>query len=349
MTPAACSAGTDPGARLRPRLRPAAHALLALVLVIAGVGIARAQSWEWRLPPQLPAPAVPADNPMSRAKVDLGRQLFSDQRLSVSGMHSCASCHDSQRAFSDGQVVPRGATGEKLARNAPSIVYSAWNPALNWDAPGAATLESQMLIPMFGTHPVELGMAGIESRVEALLASDAAYGDAFRAAFPDERQPVTLANAVRALASFQRTLATADSPFDRYVFGDEREALGAAARAGMTLFFSERAGCAACHGGITFAGPVRSAATPAAQARFAANGHQGQTRPVLRVPSLRNVAVTAPYMHDGALPTLAAVIEHYDRGGEGVLEPLHLTDEEKASLEAFLESLTDRPFEHGRR
>lgn len=317
----------------------------ALLALLCGAGASADEAWVWRLPPQLPVPAVPADNPMSHAKVQLGRQLFSDQRLSVSGSHSCASCHDSQRAFSDGQVVPRGATGEKLGRNAPSIVYAAWNPALNWDAPGAATLETQMLTPMFGTHPVELGMAGIESRVEAMLAQDPAYEAGFRAAFPGSRQPVTLENAVKAIASFQRQLATADSAFDRYLFGDERDAMSEAARAGMALFFSERTGCATCHGGITFSGPVRTQAAASVEPLFATNGHQGEKRSVLRVPSLRNVAVTAPYMHDGALPTLAAVIGHYDRGAGGVLEPLHLTDEEKAGLQAFLESLTDRPFE----
>lgn len=335
---------------MKPRRpRAAWQAWPALLALLGGAASAGEPSWSWQLPPQLPVPSVPADNPMSHAKVRLGRQLFSDQRLSVSGSHSCASCHDSGRAFSDGQVVPRGATGEKLKRNAPSIVYSAWNPALNWDAPGAATLEAQMLTPMFGTHPVELGMAGIEARVEALLAQDPAYAAGFREAFPDSRQPVTLENAVKAIASFQRQLATADSAFDRHVFADERDAMSGAARRGMALFFSERAGCATCHGGITFSGPVRTQASPSVEPLFAANGHQGEKRPVLRVPSLRNVAVTAPYMHDGALPTLAAVIDHYDRGAGGVLEPLHLTDEEKAGLQAFLESLTDRPFEPSRR
>jgi cytochrome c peroxidase len=169
---------------------------------------------------------------------------------------------------------------------------------------------------------------------------------AFAVAFPGEASPVTLANAVRAIASFERTLATADSGFDRYLFGDERGALSPAAIEGMGLFFSERLGCSACHSGITFAGPVQTAAKPVAP-RFASNGHGGEQRALVRIPSLRNVAVTAPYMRDGALASLDEVVEHYDRGAPLAAQPLPrlgLTPHEKAGLKAFLESLTDRPY-----
>lgn len=283
---------------------------------------------------------------MSVERIALGRWLFSDQRLSVTGQYSCASCHDPARAFTDGQPVAVGAQGAKLRRNSPSILYSAWNPALGWDAPGTATLESQMLTPMFGAHPVELGLAGNEARVLATLQADKAMRDSFDAAFPGEAAPLTLENAVRAIATFERSLGEGSSAFDRYLFDSDGAGMPPAARRGLDLFFSARLNCTACHSGMAFSGALRSVREPGAEPRFADNGHGEPGR--TRVPSLRNVAVTAPYMRDGALPTLAAVIDHYDRGSartDPPLPPLHLTAQEKADLQAFLESLTDRPYE----
>ena len=289
---------------------------------------------------------VPQDNPLSPARVALGSLLFSDARLSVTGRHSCASCHDPVRAFTDGQPVAIGAAGARLSRNAPSILYSAWNPALGWDAPGHATLESQMLVPMFGKHPVELGLAGKAAQALAALRADPAVRDAFAAAFPGETALVTLENAVRAIASFERTLGEASSAFDRYLFLGDAGGMSPPARRGLDLFFSARLGCANCHSGMAFSGALRSVQEPEAAPRFADNGHGAAA--LTRVPSLRNVALTAPYMRDGTLATLAAVIDHYDGGSARTAPPLpalRLTAQEKADLRAFLESLTDRPYE----
>jgi cytochrome c peroxidase len=298
------------------------------------------------LPPGFPAPLVPADNPMNPARVTLGEQLFGDRRLSVTGEYACVSCHDPVRAFSDAQPRAVGALGDKLRRNAPSILYSAWNPSLGWDPPGSPALEKQMLTPLYGKHPVELGLSGIESRVLAQLQADGALRSSFEEAFPGERQPVTLDNVVRAIASYERSLGEGSSAFDRYVFDADRSGMGPSALRGLELFFNSRLGCVDCHSGMAFSGSLRSVAQPDEAPRFADNG-RGTEGPA-RVPSLRNVAVTAPYMRDGTLPTLAAVIDHYDRGSPGVQPPLpalHLTEGEKADLQAFLESLTDRPYE----
>lgn len=299
-----------------------------------------------RLPPGFAAPVVPADNPLTAARVSLGEQLFGERRLSVTGEHACVSCHDPVHAFTDRQPRAVGAQGQRLRRNAPSILYSAWNPSLGWDPPGSPSLEAQMLTPLFAMHPVELGLAGLEARVLARLQDDGALRSRFEEAFPGERQPVTMDNVIRAIASFERSLGEGSSAFDRYLFEADRNGMSPSALRGLDLFFGARAGCAGCHSGMAFSGSLRSVAQPDAVPRFADNGH-GTEGPA-RVPSLRNVAVTAPYMRDGALATLVAVIEHYDRGNPGVQPPLpalHLSAEEKADLQAFLESLTDRPYE----
>jgi cytochrome c peroxidase len=264
----------------------------------------------------------------------------------VTGEYACVSCHDPVHAFTDRQPRAVGALGQRLRRNAPSILYSAWNPSLGWDLPGSPTLEKQMLTPMFGKQPVELGLSGIEARVLAQLQADGALRSRFEEAFPGEHQPVTMDNVIRAIASFERSLGEGSSAFDRYVFEADRSGMSPSALRGLELFFNSRLGCVDCHSGMAFSGALRSAAQPDAPPRFADNGHG--TEGLARVPSLRNVAVTAPYMRDGALPTLAAVIDHYDRGSPAVQPPLpalHLTAGEKADLQAFLESLTDRPYE----
>jgi cytochrome c peroxidase len=338
------------GAAVALASRGAVSLLMAVTAVLAGPRVSEAGEVFTRpLPPGFAAPVVPADNPMTAARVALGEQLFADRRLSVNGEQGCVSCHDPARAFTDGRPRAIGALGQPLRRNAPSILYSAWNPALGWDAPGSATLESQMQVPLFATHPVELGLAGVESRVLAALQADEALRSRFVDAFPGEAQPVTMDNVIKAIATYERSLGEGSSAFDRYLFADDRSGFNEAALRGFDLFFSPRLGCSDCHSGMTFSGAVRSVADLGAEPQFADNGYRtGEGEGGLgRVPSLRNVAVTAPYMRDGGLPTLAAVIEHYDRGSPEALPPrpaLHLSPQEKADLAAFLESLTDQPW-----
>jgi cytochrome c peroxidase len=300
---------------------------------------ATVQAFELPLPPGFPLPAVPADNPVTQQKVDLGRRLFFDAGLSENGGISCASCHDPARAYADGRSRPVGARGEALPRNAPSLVNVAYVASLGWLDEGVTTLEAQMAKPLFATAPVEMGLAGRELQVLARLREDRSYRLAFAAAFPDEDDPLSITNLVKAIASFERTLLSGRSAFDRYVFDDERGAMSPAARRGMALFYSKRAACAECHGGPAFAGTLRVAGREEVAPLFAATGVAPGK---FKVPGLRNVALTAPYMHDGSLPTLAAVIDFYDRGGgRGALKRLHLTPREKGDLLAFLGSLTD--------
>ena len=315
------------------------RAILAGALSLTGAVFAA--GYEWHLPRGFPEPAVPADNPMSAAKVALGARLFSDTRLSISGRLSCASCHSPERAFTDGRVTPLGAQGDALPLNAPTLLNAAYNASLGWRDPAIRTLEQQMRGPLFNEHPRELGIAGREADVERTLAADADVARAFAAAFPGSATPVSMDNVIRAIAAYERTLVTANSPFDRYVFAGEHDALSTVQKRGMDLFFSVRSGCSSCHTGINFAGPWVDRDTPSAPPAFADAGTGG----LMRVPTLRNVARTAPYMHDGRFATLDAVLDHYEklavRAPDERLERQALTTEERAALREFLYSLSD--------
>jgi cytochrome c peroxidase len=228
-----------------------------------------------------------------------------------------------------------------------------------------------MTVPMFNQHPIEMGLTGNERTVLARFASNAEDAARFRAAFPEDDEPVALANVVRAIAAFERTLVSGDSPLDRYLYRDNRAALSAAARRGMTLFFSDRLRCAECHASFNLAGPVTFEGASKVEPSFHntglydVDGHGGypvvdrglldktkkpQDMGRFKAPTLRNVAVTAPYMHDGSVPTLEAAIAHYESGGKSSpfrserVRGFRLSDAETADLIAFLESLTDETF-----
>jgi cytochrome c peroxidase len=322
----------------------ARRAALAFALGVALAGAVRADdAYAWRLPRGFPEPAVPADNPMSASKVALGARLFADPRLSVTGAYACVSCHDPARAFTDGLPRSRGATGATLPLNAPTLINAAYNASLGWRDSGNTTLERQMRGPLFNAHPPELGLAGREAQVERRLSADVALKAAFAAAFPGDAAPVSMDNAIRAIAAYERTLLSASSPFDRYVFAGDHAALDAVQKRGMALFFSERAGCARCHGGINFAGDWIDRDHPVAKAAFADTG----TGEAVRVPTLRNLPATAPYMHDGRFASLDAVLDHYeelaaDPAADPRLRRAPLTTVERAALREFLVSLADR-------
>ncbi len=334
--------------------------LAALLAVAATARAGPPAAYAWQLPRGFPPPAVPADNPMSQAKVDLGRRLFFDPRLSVTGRYSCASCHQPARAFSDGRALALGATGATLPHNALALVNVAYSISLGWTRREPRTLEAQMLEPMLNEHPVELGLRGREPALCQALAADQDYAAGFAAAFgepgeaaagePCAAGAVTFVRIVRAIAAFERTLISGGSAFDRYVFRGEHDVLPASAKRGMALFFSPRVGCSGCHSGINFAGNWRDAKGATGAASFAVDGTS--VRPV-RVPTLRNVALTAPYMHDGRFATLEAVLAHYAQLGTQAargmsLDPrlprAGLTADERAELVAFLDSLTDPAF-----
>jgi cytochrome c peroxidase len=308
---------------------------------------------------------------MSSAKVALGRRLFHETRLSSTGRYACASCHRPELAFTDGRPQALGATGETVKHGAMSLTNVAYDPALTWSDARVHSLESQMRRPLFNRHPVEMGLAGARGRTLEALSADPAYRELFAAAFPIDAAPISMDHVIKSIAAFERTLISGRSPFDRYVFDDDRTALTDAAKRGMTLFFSTRVGCAQCHSGLNFSGPSRYEGERRANALFANTGlydvdgrgsyppndrglidvtHRTADMGKFRVPTLRNVALTAPYMHDGSLATLEAVIDHYARAApnrphqDSRLRPFSLSATERADLVAFLQSLTDREF-----
>jgi cytochrome c peroxidase len=362
---------------IRRRNVVAACALVVTgALVYSGLFIGK---FEWPLPDGVPLPIVPPDNPMSDEKVTLGRHLFYEKRLSVNGATSCATCHVQALAFTDGLARSVGTTGAVHPRGSMTLVNAAWAGKLTWANHLIDTLEVQALIPMFGEQPIEMGMAGRESAIVEMLRGDDYYRKAFRRAFAADSDPCSILNTVRALASFVRTIASFDSPYDRFQRGDA-DALTDDQIRGMNLFFSERVECFHCHGGFNLTDSSTHANALVQSAGFHNNGLYnigasgeyppdntglydltGERRDMgrFKAPTLRNIAITAPYMHDGSIETLSEVIEHYARGGRAIEDGPHAGDgsrnpyrsefvrgfelsaQEKADLIAFLESLTD--------
>lgn len=325
------------------------------------------EGWRWSIPDWLPPPPVPDDNPMSAAKVDLGRHLFYDARLSADGTVACASCHDQAKGFSDGRTTAVGIGGEVGQRNAPGLANLGYLPVLTWANPMLDRLELHALIPMFGTSPLEMGAAGLESRLFATIAADPYYAEAFPLAFPDQ-EGVSLYTVTRALAAFERSLISVGSPFDRQTFEGDKTAMSPAALRGQELFFGEKLECYHCHGGFNFTDNLVTANSRMPEKAFhntglhdpvPAGGEGIETftrRPEdlgrFRTPSLRNVALTAPYMHDGSIATLSEVLDTYANGGrfpqveqkDPLVAGFSMNAQEKADLIAFLQSLTDEGF-----
>lgn len=303
-----------------------------------------------RLPRWFPIPKVPVDNPISDAKVELGRLLFYDERLSGNGTYSCGSCHQQALAFTDGLAHAVGSTGESHARSTMSLANVVYNASFGWND-RRGSLESQIEVPMQNQQPIEMGFKGRETEVLARFTTNSRDIERFRAAFPGEESPVNLPNMIKAVASFERVLVSTDSPFDRYLFEDDRSAMSPAARRGVMLFFSDRLRCSECHGSINFSGPTLFAGTMPSDPEAFFHDTGVATLPAkFRAPTLRNIAVTAPYMHDGSITTLKGVVEHYARGGrsrEGKSDRVKgfaISASDIDDLVAFLESLTDEKF-----
>jgi cytochrome c peroxidase len=229
-----------------------------------------------------------------------------------------------------------------------ALVNVAYNVSFGWTRPDVQSLEAQMLEPLLNEHPVELGLKGRETEVAQRLSAEPTYRAAFAAAFPDSGGQATFDRVVKAIAAFERTLISGESPFDRYVFGGQHDALTAAAKRGMELFYSSRLGCGQCHSGFNFSGHWRDAQGATGTTTFASNGTSSTP---LRVPTLRNISLTAPYMHDGRFSTLEAVVAHYEQAGRRATVPglreFTLDAAERAALVAFLQSLTDHQFAAG--
>lgn len=357
---------------------------LALVVAWCLLTGSALDRYRWQLPAWVPIPTVPADNPMSEAKVELGRHLFYDKRLSADQSMSCATCHQQDKAFTDGLSVAEGVTGQKGARSAMALANVAYLPVLTWSNPNLTALEVQALVPMFGEHPVEMGMAGREKEMFARLQADPIYQRLFAQAYPAEARQgfdalYSLATVTRAIASFERSLLSFDSPYDRYTYGGQKNTMSASALRGEALFFGEKMECYHCHGGFNFTDNIQHSKLPFAEKGFHntglynvdGKGAYPKANPGIReltgdaddegkfrTPSLRNVALTAPYMHDGSIPTLTAVIrDHYAVSGRAALSAkgaspmrssliagFELTNQEVSDVVAFLGSLTDESF-----
>jgi cytochrome c peroxidase len=330
-------------------------------------------------------PAIPEFNPPTEEKITLGRYLFYDKRLSANQEQSCASCHQQALAFTDNLTRAVGSTGDVHPRNTQGLGNAMYHATLTWSNNGFFWLEDQIRVPILSDNPIELGVTdGVRDDVLARFAQEPLYQELFAAAFPDTGPEVTLNKIIFALASFCRTLISGNSAYDRFLQGDET-ALTEQQIRGLRLFNGERFECFHCHAGINFTVSYRDINADLAQLTFPFfnNGlynvdgsgsyparDQGlydltlnpSDRGLFRPQSLRNVELTAPYMHDGSIATLRDVILHYARGGrlipegpdagDGRLSPLKSglirgfrTDEaEIEDIIAFLQSLTDWDF-----
>ncbi len=307
---------------------------------------------------------------MSEAKVQLGRYLFYDKRLSVNGTEACATCHRQELAFTDGKAAAVGATGQTHSRSAMTLVNVVYSATLTWSNPSLRSLEKQALIPMFSDHPVELGLLGQEQAVLRILRPDPIYRALVPRAFPGAGDAFTIANVAKALSAFERTIISARSPYDRYHYAGDETAISEAAKRGEVIFFSDpTAGCFRCHGGFNFSdGQFHNTGLYNLPGPFSYPApnlgiYEYTKKPVdvgkFKVPSLRNIALTAPYMHDGSVATLEGVIDHYAAGGRAIeggpyagrghdnpnkdsrVTGFRLTKQNRSDLLDFLQSLTD--------
>ena len=325
----------------------------------------------------LPLPKEPAENPATEEKFQLGRHLFYDVRLSGNQTMSCESCHQQALAFSDGVKVPTGSTGEVLHRNSQTLTNIAYNASYTWANPILKEIEQQLVIPLFGEFPVEMGIN--DSNRETILQrfrDDVLYQELFNNAFPNQQDSFTFPNVIKALAVFNRALISKDSPFDRGT-------MSSSAMRGQDLFNSEKMECFHCHNGFNFSDSTLHDGSVFVSRPFFNTGlynldSQGSypsednglfsvtqnpsDKGKFRPPTLRNIAFTAPYMHDGSIASLAEVLDFYANGGRNITSGEHqgdgrinpnksefvkgftLSAQEKQDMLAFLNALSDPVF-----
>ncbi len=332
----------------------------------------------------LPKQQIPVNNPQSPEKIVLGKMLFNDTRFSADKTISCASCHQSDKGFTDGLVVAKGIHQLEGTRNTPTLINAAFYTSLFLDG-RRLSLETQVLDPL--VNPIEHGLKNPRLILD-IVRQDLTYRDRFNDAFGVDAAGITLSHVVNAIASYERTLIAGNSPFDRYFFGGEKDALSKTENRGLNLF-RRKGNCANCHEiswnnalftdnrfyniGIgyqhlkqvletyldglqsnTSAGSIKSTALSNRQrselGRFNVT-HATLDIGKFKTPTLRNIAITGPYMHDGSLKTLEEVIEYYDLGGnknpylDPAIFPLYLSSQEKIDLVAFLKTLTSPQYQ----
>ncbi len=355
--------------------------VVLIVLSVAGITLAGGHDTPLGLPPV----PIPADNQQNPAKIILGKRLFEDKRFSADSTVSCATCHDPQKAFTDGRPVARGIQKKKGTRNSPTVINSAYYTSQFWDG-RVETLEEQAKGPFI--NPVEHGLKDFSPIIE-IITKDHEYPSLFNKAFGVKTADININHVVKAIASFERTVISGDSPFDRYMYGREKDAMSKAAIRGLDIFRT-KARCQDCHTisqtsaiftdnkfhnlGVGFfriepklmaiVEKIRKAKSKGLaldekvleKQEISELGRFAVTMDIedigrFKTPTLRNVAVTGPYMHDGSIETLEEVIELYDQGGEdnpmldSGIRPLNLTEQEKLDLLEFLKALTSPAYQ----
>jgi cytochrome c peroxidase len=364
--------------------------IASLILAASAVG---ADEAEKEAPLGLPPPPVPEDNPQTPEKIALGKKLFDDKRFSSTGEVACATCHMVEKAFTDSPLkVSEGIRMLTGTRNAPTVVNSVYFETMFWDG-RSPSLEDQALHPF--TNPVEMGLESHEPILKTVR-GDPEYQSAFKEVFGKSGPDITMTEVTQAIAAFERTQVAGNSPFDRYYFKGEEGALTSAQKRGLDLFVNQGR-CVSCHvieqtqalftdnrfhnigvGINDIQADIPPLATEFLEARYTGAevdvkvlsdkrtselGRLAITRGfddlgAFKTSTLRNIAVTAPYMHDGSIETLRDVVVHYNNGGvtnegdpvndflSGGIRPLNLTDEQIDDLVAFLEALTSPEYAH---
>ncbi len=359
------------------------HILILPLLLLAFGSLAQ--------PLGLPPVSIPEDNPLTPEKIALGKKLFNDTRFSSDGTVSCSTCHDATKAFTDSPLqVSKGINGLTGTRNAPTVVNAAYNKTQFWDG-RSPSLEDQAQHPFL--NPVEMGLPSHQPILD-IIAADGNYQEAFKSAFGTSGQDITMDQVLKAIASFERTQVAGDSRFDRFYFGGDSDALSDAEQRGLTVFLGQGR-CISCHvieqdqavftdhkfhnigvgvnelgdkiiplaqafmeakaKGIDVDVAVLSDVDTSHLGRFAVTEELSDLG-AFKTSTLRNIAVTAPYMHNGSLKDLREVVVHYNNGGaldentvitpylSGGIRPLNLSDEQIDDLVAFLETLTSPGF-----
>ncbi|MGB0864185.1 MAG: cytochrome-c peroxidase [Saprospiraceae bacterium] len=298
--------------------------------------------FELTLPNHFSAPLIPLDNKLRESRINLGKMLFFDPLLSKDSTVSCASCHIPRYAFSDTVALSRGVNGELGKRNSPSLLNIAYAPKLFRDG-GVNTLEHQVISPIENPSEMNFELKAVANR----LAQNKNYQRMSQKAYQRDFSTYVL---VRALAAFERTLISGNSRYDLFFYKKERNAITEAEKRGMALFFDKKTQCSTCHSGVFFTN--FNYENNGLYTKYEDIGRAGITmrqedKALFKVPSLRNVWLTAPYMHDGSLPNLESVIAHYNTGGKAhpskseLVRPLNLSNSEQSDLVAFLKTLTE--------
>lgn len=333
--------------------------LLAIAIIVVTIlafrseGVGKVAEEEFQVPLGLPPIPWPKDNPYSKKKAELGRLLYFDKRLSSDGTVSCSSCHEVNKAFTDNKIISEGILGQLGTRNAPTIINTAYLPTLFWDG-RASSLEEQCKGPI--ANPKEMSLAHdpheAHQQCHDRIKKIEGYCALFKEVFGHDE--CSIDDVAKAVATFERTVLSGNSPFDRYQAGD-REALNPEQIRGYKVFM--KSGCAFCHSGPNFTdnsfaniGIGMNVADPDL-GRYEVTKKEKDWG-AFKVPTLRDLPKTYPYMHNGVLMSLDDVIEYYNIGGlpnrnlHPRMRPLHLSEEDKKALKSFLEALSGEGWQH---